>query len=120
MKKRVVSLLLATVMTAMSVVGCGSSAAGDTAAEGASKEEAAAGEDNAAEESSASTEDGSSTESDASKVDMTGAEITFWHAMGGVNGEALEHLVNQFNEENEYGIKVISEYRGLMMIPSIS
>ena len=112
MKKRVVSLLLATVMTAMSVVGCGSSAAGDTAAEGASKEEAAAGEDNAAEESSASTEDGSSTESDASKVDMTGAEITFWHAMGGVNGEALEHLVNQFNEENEYGIKVISEYQG--------
>ena len=34
--------------------------------------------------------------------------ITFWHAMGGVNGEALDYLVNKFNEENEYGIKVDS------------
>ena len=26
-----------------------------------------------------------------------GTTITFWHAMGGVNGEALDYLVNKFN-----------------------
>ena len=30
-----------------------------------------------------------------------GTTISFWHAMGGVNGEALDYLVNKFNEENE-------------------
>lgn len=43
---------------------------------------------------------------------LEGTTITFWHAMGGVNGEALEYLVNKFNEENEYGITVVSEYQG--------
>ncbi|MDO5135581.1 MAG: ABC transporter substrate-binding protein [Eubacteriales bacterium] len=41
-----------------------------------------------------------------------GTTITFWHAMGGVNGEALDYLVNQFNEENEFGITVDSQYQG--------
>ena len=41
-----------------------------------------------------------------------GTEITFWHAMGGKNGEAVEYLVNQFNEENEYGITVTAEFQG--------
>ena len=41
-----------------------------------------------------------------------GTTITFWHAMGGVNGEALDYLVNKFNEENEYGITVDSQYQG--------
>ena len=36
-----------------------------------------------------------------------GTTISFWHAMGGVNGEALDYLVNKFNEENEYGIKAV-------------
>ncbi len=41
---------------------------------------------------------------DASDVD--GTTITFWHSMGGVNGEAMDTLVKKFNEENEYGITV--------------
>ena len=41
-----------------------------------------------------------------------GTTITFWHAMGGVNGEALDYLVNKFNEENELGITVDSQYQG--------
>ena len=41
-----------------------------------------------------------------------GTTISFWHAMGGVNGEAPDYLVNKFNEENEYGIKVDSQYQG--------
>ena len=39
-----------------------------------------------------------------------GTTITFWHAMGGVNGEALDYLVNT-NEEKKR-IKVDSQYQG--------
>lgn len=39
-------------------------------------------------------------------------EIVFWHGMGGNAGTALEALVDQFNEENELGITVTSEYQG--------
>ena len=39
-------------------------------------------------------------------------EIVFWHGMGGNAGTALEALVEQFNEENELGITVTSEYQG--------
>lgn len=41
-----------------------------------------------------------------------GTEITFWHAMGGKNGEAVTALVEKFNAENEYGITVIEEFQG--------
>lgn len=41
-----------------------------------------------------------------------GVTIDFWHSMGGVNGEAMEYLVNKFNEENEYGITVNAQYQG--------
>ena len=47
---------------------------------------------------------------DASEVD--GTTISFWHSMGGVNGEALDTLVKQFNEENEYGITVDAQHQG--------
>ena len=36
----------------------------------------------------------------------------FWHSMGGVNGEALQTLVDKFNSENEYGITVDAQYQG--------
>ena len=32
--------------------------------------------------------------------------------MGGVNGEAMDYLVNKFNEENEDGITVEAVYQG--------
>ncbi len=38
--------------------------------------------------------------------------ITFWHSMGGVNGEAIDYLVNKFNAENDKGITVESQYQG--------
>ena len=47
---------------------------------------------------------------DASEVDKT--TISFWHSMGGVNGQAIDTLVQKFNDENEYGIKVEAEYQG--------
>ena len=48
--------------------------------------------------------------SDASEVDKT--TISFWHSMGGVNGQAIDTLVQKFNDENEYGITVEAEYQG--------
>ena len=47
---------------------------------------------------------------DASEVN--GTEISFWHSMGGVNGQAIDTLVEQFNKENEYGITVNAQYQG--------
>jgi len=39
-------------------------------------------------------------------------EITFWHGLGGANGEALDKLIAQFNSENEGSIKVDSSFQG--------
>ena len=47
---------------------------------------------------------------DASEID--GTEISFWHSMGGVNGQAIDTLVQKFNDENEYGITVKAQYQG--------
>ena len=47
---------------------------------------------------------------DASEVDKT--TISFWHSMGGVNGQAIDTLVKKFNDENEYGITVKAHYQG--------
>ena len=47
---------------------------------------------------------------DDSEVD--GTEISFWHSMGGVNGQAIDTLVKKFNDENEYGITVKAQYQG--------
>lgn len=37
---------------------------------------------------------------DASEVDKT--TISFWHSMGGVNGQAIDTLVQKFNDENDH------------------
>ncbi|MBO5293057.1 MAG: ABC transporter substrate-binding protein [Lachnospiraceae bacterium] len=111
MKKRVISLMLAVVMTAMSVVGCGSTA-GSGNAEGTAQDAAAEKAEGAGQTENAGEAEEAADAADTLSVDMTGAEITFWHAMGGVNGEALDYLVKKFNEENEYGIQVTSEYQG--------
>ena len=94
MKKRLVAAVLAVMMAVTAFTGCGGNA-GTNAGEGT--------DDKTVSENSAAV---------AGDVDVTGTEITFWHAMGGVNGEAMDYLVNKFNEENEYGIKVVSEYQG--------
>jgi sn-glycerol 3-phosphate transport system substrate-binding protein len=39
-------------------------------------------------------------------------EITFWHGLGGVNGEALETLIGQFNTDNADKIHVTSSFQG--------
>jgi sn-glycerol 3-phosphate transport system substrate-binding protein len=39
-------------------------------------------------------------------------DITLWHAMGGTNGETLQKLVKQFNQQNKGKIKVTLNYKG--------
>jgi sn-glycerol 3-phosphate transport system substrate-binding protein len=39
-------------------------------------------------------------------------DISFWHEMGGTNGETLQKLVNQFNTQNRGKIKVTLSYKG--------
>ncbi|GLY66444.1 ABC transporter substrate-binding protein [Amycolatopsis taiwanensis] len=38
--------------------------------------------------------------------------ITFWHAMSGTNGETLQKLVDDFNQQNQGKIKVTLNYKG--------
>ena len=39
-------------------------------------------------------------------------DITFWHAMAGVNGQVLQKLVDQFNQQNKGKIKVTLNFKG--------
>lgn len=106
-KRKLVALCLAATMALGTLVGCGNgktleeqnaAVSGDTSSETGSTD-------------SGSADAGSGVEmADASEVD--GTEITFWHSMGGVNGEAIDALVAKFNEENEYGITVNAQYQG--------
>lgn len=99
-----IASILAAGMVMSALAGCGNSGSAETentsgtsAAEGESQEETAS--------SGVITDDFSS-------IDTNGTTVTFWHSMGGVNGEAMDYLVNKFNEENEDGITVEAVYQG--------
>ncbi len=111
MKKKAVAIVLMAAMVMSTITACGSSdsaSSSDTASSSESTEEDAAGDAGANVESLENADE--ITSMDAS--DLDGTTITFWHAMGGVNGEAINTLVEKFNEENEYGITVVAEYQG--------
>lgn len=95
MKKQLTASVVAALMAASALTGCGgsSSAPAGTSAESAADTPASAA-------------------ADLSTATGEGQTITFWHSMGGVNGEALEYLVNKFNQENEKGIKVDAQFQG--------
>lgn len=98
MRKRMISFMLATSMAVGMLTGCGG---GKTSVNQGDNSDAAA----------TGTENSDTVEmADASEVN--GTTITFWHSMGGVNGQAIDELVQKFNDENEYGIKVESQYQG--------
>ncbi len=109
MKKRAVAKLLSTVMalslSAGMLTGCG-----------AKMQETAGApqETNAPQADTMNVNDVANADELAAmdESSLNGTTITFWHAMGGVNGEAVDYLVKKFNSENEYGITVVSEYQG--------
>ena len=93
MKKRLIGYAAALLAVSM-LAGCGAPAA-DTGAAADPGSQAGTSQTDASQSAGAE-----------------GASITFWHSMGGVNGEALEYLVNKFNSENTMGIQVEAQYQG--------
>ncbi|CVI69426.1 sn-glycerol-3-phosphate-binding periplasmic protein UgpB precursor [Clostridiales bacterium CHKCI001] len=101
MRKKLISLTMAASMLIMALAGCGNgtqSISQQTGNAGSSSEEESDSESNTIEMADAS--------------EVSGTTISFWHSMGGVNGEAINTLVEKFNSENEYGITVDAQYQG--------
>ena len=103
MKKKVIASILAASMAAMALTGCGGGKT-TSEAQGATTDETTASAE------AGSTADGA--EAPDLNQDTKGTTITFWHSMGGVNGEAIDTLVIKFNDENEYGFTVDAQYQG--------
>ena len=103
---KLLSAFMALLMLAGTLTGCGSASqeASGTTQEASGTSQADTMNVNGVENAK------ELTAMDESK--LNGTTITFWHAMGGVNGEAVDYLVKKFNSENEYGITVVSEYQG--------
>lgn len=106
MKKKSIALLLSAILATSVLSGCGSVAETQETTQAVSEE--VVSEETAA---SAETQEVAQTVEET-KLDLNGTKITFWHAMGGVNGEALDYLVNKFNTENTSGITVEAQYQG--------
>jgi len=49
---------------------------------------------------------------DIKTSDLNGLEVVFWHSWDGQFGEVIEQLVEEFNQENEWGVRVRGEYQG--------
>ena len=118
MKKRLIGYAAALLAVSM-LAGCGAPAAdtGAAADPGSQAGTSQAGESQSgtsqADASQTGTSQAGTSQTDASQsAGAEGASITFWHSMGGVNGEALEYLVNKFNSENAMGIQVEAQYQG--------
>ena len=118
MKKRLIGYVAALLAVSM-LAGCGAPAAdtGAAADPGSQAGTSQAGESQSgtsqADASQTGTSQAGTSQTDASQsAGAEGASITFWHSMGGVNGEALEYLVNKFNSENTMGIQVEAQYQG--------
>ena len=108
MKNRISLATAGVLAAAMALSACGSSTTSSSDAASTAATEAAA-----AAETAASTDAAADTASTAAAADSEGkTTITFWHSMGGVNGEALTYLVNKYNEENTDGVYVDAEYQG--------
>ena len=116
MTKKITSLLMSAMLSLFVLTACGNNA--NEAKEGA---ENTAQTEETAEKTEGETEtadqasDAEESKEDADQKDDNASgeatEIVFWHAMGGGQGEALEKLVKQFEEENP-NIKVNLQNQG--------
>lgn len=98
MKKKVVSVIVTAALAMSALAGCASTA--ETTI------------DTVETNADVATEGVDTTASGVDTEDLDGTTVTFWHSMGGVNGEALQTLVDKFNSENEFGITVDAQYQG--------
>src|SRR5699024_3605019 len=97
MKKRTIAVITAAAMAAGFLAGCAGSAEYSQTSK----------------DTDIQTEDTAAAQTDGDEAaSPEGQTITFWHSMGGVNGEAIEYLIDKFNSENTYGITVDAQYQG--------
>ncbi|MEA3336101.1 MAG: extracellular solute-binding protein [Chloroflexota bacterium] len=59
-----------------------------------------------------STQDMTATADAWAEVDPSGQTVFFWHQHTRGREEALQEIVQEFNDSNEYGIEVVAEYQG--------
>lgn len=90
MKKRVLAMILGTMLLTTSLLGCGGG--GNEESKGGKQEE---------------TETVQKTENDSGEK----KEVQFWHCMSGTNGELIEQLVKDFNESQD-NIEVVATFQG--------
>ncbi|RME10097.1 MAG: ABC transporter substrate-binding protein [Ardenticatenia bacterium] len=64
------------------------------------------------QEEAATEEEAMGEEDPWANVDPSGQTITFWHQHSRSREEALNEIVQEFNETNEWGITVVAEYQG--------
>ena len=107
--KKMMALMMTLAMTAGTVAGCGVSGNNTNSN---SNSESQSGATDVTQSVNVDSVENAKELTEMDENTLKGTNITFWHAMGGVNGEALDYLVNKFNEENEYGITVEAQYQG--------
>ena len=116
MKKSLLTLTAAALAATMVFGACGSSTGSSSSESSAASQESteqAASTETAEQTTTDAADSPSSAASDGSTASSSGkTTITFWHSMGGVNGDALTHLVDQYNKENKDNIYVDAEYQG--------
>ncbi len=115
MNKKVYSLLTTLMLSLAVLVGCSNQDVNtdkktDTATNDAKVEEKVEDTKNESKEDKDKKDDDKKEESKNDSEDEK-AEITFWHAMGGGQGEALESLVADFEKEHP-NIKVNLQNQG--------
>ena len=114
MKKKVTSLLMSLMLSLFVLTACGNNGqeAKEPSENKAQTEEGAESTEEENADTDADAEE-AKEEADANDDNASGetTEIVFWHAMGGGQGEALEKLVKQFEEENP-NIKVNLQNQG--------
>lgn len=91
MKKRVLGIVLGTVLLMSSLVGCGMNAG--------------SGESEKKSESKETTEASKNESKDGAE------EVQFWHCMSGTNGELIEQLVKDFNASQDK-VNVVATFQG--------
>ncbi len=112
------TLIAIFVMASMLLAACGGGATEAPAAEEKPmeeepmEEEKPAEEEKAVEEQPDVAEQAPAMEDVYADVDPTGQVVTFWHQHSRERETALNEIVEEFNNTNEYGITVVAEYQG--------
>ena len=115
----------AAAVLAASMTGCGAKEpSADTSAQGSLEGN---GQDGSGQNGTGQNLDGQGQAGgDLGGTEQTGAmplkgtTITFWHSMGGVNGEALDYLVNVLIRKNTLGFRWMHSTRGNTTMQSTS